>query len=192
MRHRLTRSFCGLARRVERRDTPGLPAGFSLVELVVIFVVAGILAAVATARFVGRGGFESRGYADQAITVVRNAQKTAIAQRRNVIVVISADRIAVCYVAACGAPLAVTVPAPFSIPKTTTAAQANCGGNPNWLCAGSPAAEITLASATANFTFNSLGRTNLGAPLVIGVNTTVPGEANRTLTVEIETGYVHP
>lgn len=169
-----------------------IKAGFTTVELVVTIAILGILSAVAVARFVGKEGFESRGFYDQAIAVIQQAQKTAIAQRRTVFVTTTANSVAACYVAACGAPLAVTVPAPFSIPKTTTAAQANCGGNPNWLCAGSPAAEITLASATANFTFNSLGRTNLGAPLVIGVNTTVPGEANRTLTVEIETGYVHP
>lgn len=162
-----------------------------MVELIVVIVILGILSAVAVARFVGREGFEARGFHDQVITVIQQAQKTAIAQRRPIFVTITATRVAACYVAACGVVGSVPVPAPFAMPRTTALAQANCLGNAAWLCAGAPAAEISLASAVANFTFSSLGRTNLAAPLVIAVNTTVPGEANRTLTVETETGYVH-
>lgn len=165
--------------------------GFTTVELIVVIVILGILSAFAVARFVGREGFESRGFYDQAITVIQQAQKTAIAQRRPIFVTITAARVAACYVAACGAAGSVPVPAPFAMPRTTAVAQANCLGNPAWLCAGAPAAEISLASAVADFTFSSLGRTNLVAALVIAVNTTVPGDANRTLTVQTETGYVH-
>ena len=166
--------------------------GFTTVELIVVIVILGILSTIAVARFVGKEGFESRGFYDQAVAVIQQAQKTAIAQRRSIFVTITATRVAACYVAACGAAGSVPVPAPFAVPRTTAVAQANCLGNAAWLCAGAPAAEISLASAVTDFTFSSLGRTNLAALLVIAVNTTVPGEANRTLRVETETGYVHP
>ena len=58
-------------------------AGFSLVELVTTLIVVGILAAFAVPRFVGRTGFESRGFYDQAQGIVRYAQKIAIAQRQS-------------------------------------------------------------------------------------------------------------
>lgn len=161
-------------------------SGFTLTELVVTISIVAILAAVAVPRFVGKQGFESRGFHDQVTAVVRFAQKTAIAQRRNVFVSISATRVAACYVdAACGS----RVVAPFPLPKTGLALT-SCAGDDTWLCAGAPSAEITIAAALPSFSFDGLGRSILGAPLVISVN--APGEGARTLTVEIETGYVHP
>lgn len=63
--------------------------GFTLVELITIMVIVGILAVAALPRFFEVSTFEDRGSADQVKSILRFAQKTAIAQRRDVSVVIS-------------------------------------------------------------------------------------------------------
>lgn len=70
-------------------------AGFSMVELVVTISIIGLLAAFTIPRFVSIEGFDSRGFHDEAIGVVRYAQKTAIAWRRTVFICVSATEIRV-------------------------------------------------------------------------------------------------
>jgi len=155
---------------------------------VVTILIVGILMAVATARFVGKGGFESRGYFDEAITVVRLAQKTAIAQRRNVIVVITTDRIAVCYVAACAA--ADRVVATSNLNRASSTALANCVNDTAWLCAGRPNSVVPLTSSAATVTFDGLGRPNTAATITI--SGAEGGDIARQITIQAETGYVSP
>ena len=64
--------------------------GFTLVELVTILILVGILAVAVMPRFADRGGFDARGFYDGSLATLRYAQKSAIAQRRNVCVAFSA------------------------------------------------------------------------------------------------------
>lgn len=171
-------SFVGLKRR----------AGFSTVELIVVIVIAGILAAFVVPRFVEKDGFESRGYSDQAIAVVRHAQKTAIAQRRNVSVVITGERIAACYVAGCG--VGQRVVAPFNLNAASGVSATNCLNDATWLCAGRPDGVSSLGSTAVEIVFNGLGRPDTGATITIpGAGA---GDVTRQIVIEAETGYVRP
>src|SRR5512141_2291864 len=78
--------------------------GFTMVELILVIVIAGILATVAVPRLVGRNGFDTRGFADQLAATVRFAQKLAVAQRTDVYVQLTANDATLCYDAACATP----------------------------------------------------------------------------------------
>ncbi len=152
-------------------------SGFSLVELVTIMVVLGILAAFAIPRLVDRTGFESRGVYDHAQSIVRYAQKIAIAQRQSppkqpIFVVITASQIRVCYDAGCTA--AVTDP-----------------GTGAALALDTPSGGAVTLSPATTFSYSGSGVPSLGAQLAISVNSTGVGDINRTFYVEPVTGYVH-
>jgi len=53
--------------------------GFTLVELVIVIVLAGIMALIAAPRFFQLSSFEARGFFDETLSAVRYAHKLAIA-----------------------------------------------------------------------------------------------------------------
>ena len=141
--------------------------GFSMVELILVIVIAGILAAVAVPRLVGRNAFDERGFADQLAATVRFAQKLAVAQRRNVFVQLTAGNATLCYDAAC----ATAAPGPGGEKPYTVSTP---GG-------------VAIASPLAALAFDAGGRPNTAAQLDIRVN----GTGTHHVWVERETGYVH-
>ena len=52
--------------------------GFTMVELIMVIVILGILAAVVGPRFFDRRVFDERLYFEQSLTAVRYAQKLAL------------------------------------------------------------------------------------------------------------------
>ncbi len=146
----------------------GSSRGFTMVELILVIVVAGILAAVAVPRLVGRSSFDTRGFADQLAATVRFAQKLAVAQRRDVYVQLTAGNATLCYDAACATP----APGPGGEKPYTV-------GAPNG---------VAIASPVAALHFDASGRpVNITARLDIPVN----GTGTHHVFVEQETGYVH-
>lgn len=145
--------------------------GFSLVELILVMVIAGILAAVAVPRLIGRTGFDTRGFADQLAATVRFAQKLAIAQRRDVFVQLSTNQATLCYIDTALCPAASRAPGPGGEkPYTITAP----GG-------------VAIASPLPVLGFGAGGRPNIAARLDIQVN----GAGVHHVRVQQETGYVH-
>ena len=151
---------------LHRRSTT---IGFTIVELVVVITIVGIIALVAIPRFTGTGSFESRGFYDEAKSVVRFAQKTAVAWRRPIFVCVASNSIRASTVTGCGTPLA--------NPATD-----------GLLIANAPSG--VMLSLVPEFSFDGLGRPSAATTIVL--TSTIAGDPARQIVVEAETGYVHP
>jgi MSHA pilin protein MshC len=148
--------------------------GFTIIELIVVIIVAGILAAFAVPKWSGGTGFEERGYRDQVAATLRYAQKSAIAARRTVCANFT------------------TTPSVLSVQISTAQGAVNCAlGGPllgpddqNLILAATPPAAI--AAAPASVIFDAAGRPNAAASISFAG---LPGTLD--VIVEAETGYVH-
>lgn len=172
-----------------------------MVELVVVMVLIGILGAVASARYFDSAGFDAAGYAEQTRSMLRYAQKSAIAQRRPVFVVFSNKRIALCFNwrsdPSCAG--ANRVQAPSGANSGAAATVAACGAGA-WYCEGTPdRLAYTLAPAGAPyFFFDPQGRPFAAADpypgdasSFAGLVLRITGDGlNHDVTVSQESGYV--
>jgi MSHA pilin protein MshC len=138
--------------------------------MVVVIVIVGVLALAVIPRFVGKVGFDARGFFDETQSMLRYGQKVAVAQHTNVFVRLNAGTLELCYDAGCAAPVL----------------------NPADQAAFSKTAPsgVNIASTAASFSFDPLGKPNPDAAVTFTIS--AAGEPIRTVTIERETGYVHP
>lgn len=136
--------------------------GFTLVELIIVIVLLGIISVVALPRFADRSDFQARGFQDETKSLLRYAQKAAIAQRRNVCVALA------------GTGVTLTI-------DNTVPPDGNCDVP---LALPSPARGGTgLTPSIASFKFQPLGDTDKAANITVLI-------AGTTITVDFKTGYV--
>jgi len=159
---------------------PWLPhrrqSGFTLIELITVMIIIGIMAVIVLPRFDLLKGFDEIGYRDKVKATLEYARKSAVAQRRNVRVVVASNQMTVTVEQATpegdsGAP---GTYGPLNLPGSSN----NSFGAPSG---------TTLSSAAVlplTITFDALGRPSPAAVF------TVSGGAGN-ITVEAETGYVH-
>lgn len=152
-------SHCGPGRRPNQH-------GFTLIELIMVMVLMGVLAVVVAPRIFNTGDFTARGFHDETLSLLRFAQKTAIAQRRVVCVALNANGVALTMDTDPNTPPDGVCDAAPVLPNTPR------GGN-------------GLAGSVAAFQFTPLGSTNQAAAVTV----TIPNAAG--ITVEADTGYVH-
>jgi MSHA pilin protein MshC len=141
--------------------------GFTLVELIMVMIIVGILAAVVAPRFFDSNVFQSRGFADQVQATLRYAQKEAIAQHRFICVVFPTNN-----------SITLTINTTATCPGSPLV---SLSGNPTSSITANPAS-ITFAALPADFYFDALGKPSQGQTITI---------STYSITVEAETGYVH-
>jgi MSHA pilin protein MshC len=146
-------------------------SGFSMIELIVIIVIAGILTVSATSRL-DFASHDAAGYAEIIKSSIRLAQKLAIAQRTTVTVNFEVN------------------PCNGSLVNGVQVVGEQCDPLPNGVTvtiltnSGEPP-----PTALTNITYDGLGRpTNITAMTTITVS---GGDVSRVICLEPETGYVH-
>jgi MSHA pilin protein MshC len=148
------------------------PAGFTLVELVVVMTIAGVLAATIGPKFFSQQTFSERGYADELAAALRLAQKTAVTSNCPARVTVGAGSYAAAQQAASGnACLA-------SDNTWTTPLLANDGTT---LQGSAPSG--TTASPTGVYQFDTQGRlaSSPGTTITVGA---------RSITIDAGSGFV--
>ena len=150
-----------------QRGAGGICRGFTLIELIMVMVIAGVLAVVAVPRMFNATEFQSRGLSDQVQASLRYAQKIAIAQHRFVCATFTANSLSLTIGSAntCGAPIA------------------SLTSNGNYVL--NAPSSISFAATPTAFSFDALGQPSTAATV------NVTGDVTRTIIVEAETGYVH-
>jgi MSHA pilin protein MshC len=171
--------------------------GVTLVELIAVMIIIGVLGAVATSRYFDRAGFDAGAFAAQARSMLRYAQKTAVAQNRNVYVRLDGNSVALCFDAACNAPDRITAPSGANSGSAVT--RQRCDNSATWFCEAAPGGiSYTLTGTGSLFRFDALGKpfkngdpdTSAASSFERTVLTIVGDGSTRTITVEPETGYV--
>jgi MSHA pilin protein MshC len=153
--------------------------GFTLIELIMVIVMLGILAAFAAPRLFSPSDFDARGFHDEVQAYLRYAQKTAVAQRRTVCVAFASNS------------LTLTIAANASTVDCATAGTlyGPSGETPVVRTGKSSVAFVT--PLPSNFNFDGLGQPITTAGASQPTQTLRVANVTPSITVEAVTGYVH-
>jgi len=138
--------------------------GYSLVELVVVVVLLGVLAAVAVPSLSGTRAIDDAAFVQDVRSGLRHAQRSAVAQRRTVCVAFTASTVSFTIASASGG--------------GCTAGLTGPGGEQPFSVSTAGAG---FTSVPTDFSFDSMGAASVGQTLSL---------AGTTIVVDAGTGYV--
>ncbi len=146
--------------------------GFTMVELVMVMVLIGVLAAIGVPKLVGDNGYAAATFGDEVASSLRSAQKTAVARRRLVCASVGGGAV--------------------TLRQAEKPGAAACGIALDAIGAATTASGVTATSHTLYFQPNGLitasatGRDTVRGAVVIHLD----GEERRRIVFEGSTGYV--
>lgn len=152
-----------------------------MVELIATLIIVGIIAVVAVPRMVDRSVFDSVGFRDATIGLLRYAQKSAVAQRRTVCVHFLPSQTWLTVRTAANDTACGVHPLPTDPPPAGETLMAGPTGPPPFLVTA--ASGTGYATTPSNFNFQASGAPSAGQSFTITGSTSV--------TVEAVTGHVH-
>ncbi|MCQ4297058.1 type II secretion system GspH family protein [Pseudomonas stutzeri] len=149
--------------------------GFTVVELILVLMIVGVLAAVVGPRFFDRQVFDERLYFEQSLTAVRYAQKLALSSGCSIRARVDNGGYSLSYASACGA-----VPAGALVSNPSGVSYA----------AGLPSG-VSVQQAL-DVTFNSRGCVAAGS--ACGSGSQIGRVGGFSLAIHADTGFVeaHP
>jgi MSHA pilin protein MshC len=169
--------------RCERCRVMRASAAYTLVELVVTMVLAGILAAVAMPRIMAPSTFTMEGYADELTATLQYARKAAIAKRRYVCVAVAGNGVTLTYDSRALDPdgtASVSCGSALELPSPS----GNCSAS-NVLCTPG---DVTVSGSA--FVFDPRGRPVDASRSPLTADRVITTTA-RSITIAAETGHVH-
>ena len=146
---------------------PARQAGFTLVELVMVIIVTGVLAAIALPKFVDTTMWRLRAFSDDLVSQALAARRLALSQRRPVVATITPTGVGFAY--ASGGTIA-TIACPAAVPS----------------CIGE------AGSRTVTFNASNSGAATTSSGATLSITVTDGGSFSRIIQVETETGLVRP
>jgi len=166
----------------------GRQGGFTVIELIMVIVILGVLAVFAAPRLFNNTDFYARGFHDETLSILRYAQKAAVAQRRTVCVSFSLPD-----------------PASAQLSIASDAAVFTCNtalSGPNKNCElGSPPAlhgcilarpGVSYTAGPTSLRFNGLGQpVDASGSVLTSAITFQVSDVAKAIVVEASTGYVH-
>ena len=156
-------------------------SGFTIIELIMVIVILGVLAVFAAPRIFNSGDFNARGFHDETLSLLRYAQKAAVAQRRTVCVAFTATTVSL------------TMASSASTTDCSTPASPGLTGPRGETPAAIPstARGVTFNGTPSGFSFNGLGQPLTAAGALLSTQTVIQISNASNIYVEASTGYVH-
>jgi len=157
--------------------------GFTMVELIMVMVMVGVLAAIGIPRLMGGNTTTALVFGDQVASALRHAQASAVAHRRVVCMALTARTVV----------MRIRI-APSAATESCTATFGPLLQRTDNDTYDSSDATVTMSGAPANLYFQPDGTitdTPAGTPLgKVAIAIQLAGQSQRTITFEGSTGYV--